>query len=66
MRPRTASQGGNKMNRRSFLTLLGSASIAGLAGEASAATFKGHDGFGVLHDMTLCIGCRKCEQACAT
>jgi len=28
--------------------------------------FDGHpDGNGVLHDITLCIGCRKCEKACA-
>jgi len=27
--------------------------------------FNGYpDSYGVLHDTTLCIGCRKCEQAC--
>ena len=38
-----------------------------LASEASATTevFSGYpDAFGVLHDTTLCIGCRSCELAC--
>lgn len=57
------------MNRRSFLTLLagvGGAAGLGAAPAAAAGEFKGHeDGFGVLHDATLCIGCRRCEAACA-
>ncbi len=32
---------------------------------ASNKHFKGHpDSYGVLHDTTRCIGCRKCESAC--
>jgi formate dehydrogenase iron-sulfur subunit len=32
---------------------------------ASMQEFKGYpDGLGVLHDTTLCIGCRSCEAAC--
>ncbi len=38
---------------------------AGTASAASGGNFKGYpDSNGVLHDTTLCIGCRRCEQAC--
>ncbi len=59
------------MNRRSFLALVGGLGVGlGAAGtgtaEAAGGTFPGHpDTRGVLHDATLCIGCRRCEQACA-
>jgi len=59
------------MKRRSFLTLLGgvgTGSVLGAAAKAGAAggDFPGYpDANGVLHDTTLCIGCRRCEQACA-
>ena len=58
------------MNRRSFLTLMGGLGLgSALAGagtaSASGGTFKGYpEGKGVLHDTTLCIGCRRCEEAC--
>ncbi|MCP3898290.1 MAG: 4Fe-4S dicluster domain-containing protein [Desulfobacteraceae bacterium] len=59
------------MSRRKFLSCLGAAALGtttGVIGKAHAASnkhFKGHpDSFGVLHDSTKCIGCRKCEQAC--
>ncbi|MFI3271900.1 MAG: 4Fe-4S dicluster domain-containing protein [Pseudomonadota bacterium] len=59
------------MNRRNFLGLLGSTSLAAAVGTtktaqaASHATFPGYkDSVGVLHDSTRCIGCRQCEQAC--
>lgn len=59
------------MHRRKFLSMLGiagvSAAVAPAKAEAATTqTFGGHpDAFGVLHDSTLCIGCRKCEEACA-
>jgi Fe-S-cluster-containing dehydrogenase component len=32
---------------------------------ASNKTFSGYpDAFGILHDTTRCIGCRRCEEAC--
>ena len=38
---------------------------ANLAQGASNREFKGYpDSFAVLHDITRCIGCRKCEVAC--
>ena len=37
----------------------------GLAQGASNKEFTGYpDSFGVLHDISRCIGCRKCEAAC--
>ena len=60
------------MNRRKFLTLMGSAGVASALGTASTEAraagtgtypyFK--DSYGVLHDTTRCIGCRQCEQGC--
>ena len=60
------------MNRRKFLTLMGSAGLAstaiGTLSEAEAASggkFSTYpDSFAVLHDTTHCIGCRKCETGC--
>jgi formate dehydrogenase iron-sulfur subunit len=59
------------ISRRKFLGALGAAvgaSTTGALTKAYAASnkdFKGYpDSFGVLHDSTKCIGCRKCEQAC--
>lgn len=59
------------MNRRKFLTLLGTAGVTAAVSSGATAnaagnqTFKGYkDSYGVLHDTTRCIGCRKCEQAC--
>lgn len=62
------------MNRRTFLALLAGAGTVGAgaalgetSGALAAGTFPGHPGSnGVLHDTTLCIGCRRCEAACAT
>lgn len=59
------------ISRRKFLTSLGAMIGAGTTGAltnaygASNHYFTGHsEGYGVLHDTTRCIGCRKCEQAC--
>jgi len=59
------------ISRRKFLGSIGAAigaSTSGVLTKAYGATnkdFKGYpDSFGVLHDTTKCIGCRKCEQAC--
>ncbi len=59
------------MNRRKFLTFLGSAGVASALSTAKVAEAAGtvtypyfKDSFGVLHDTTRCIGCRQCEKAC--
>ncbi len=59
------------MNRRKFLTFLGSAGVASALGTAKVADAAGtvdypyfKDSYGVLHDTTRCIGCRQCEKAC--
>jgi len=58
------------VSRRQFLGWIGAAAgaTAILEGKTEAASnkeFKGYPGsFGVLHDVTRCIGCRKCEEAC--
>lgn len=58
------------ISRRKFLGCIGATvgSTTGAAGKAYGASnkyFKGHpNSFGVLHDITKCIGCRKCEAAC--
>jgi len=57
------------MRRRTFLSLLGAAGLSVAAGKPAAAggnhSFSGYpDSYGVLHDSTRCIGCRKCEEAC--
>lgn len=61
-----------KFNRREFLTLAaGSAVAAGAvngpvsATTGDAASANGSDSYGMLVDTTQCIGCRKCEWACA-
>ena len=59
-------------SRREFLKLGGAAAggaVAALAGVESALAATGPhldaDRLGVLCDFTLCVGCRKCEWACA-
>ena len=54
-------------SRRKFLKWVAAAGTAA----AVPKTAKGHEHFegypesyGILHDTTLCIGCRRCEQAC--
>lgn len=57
------------MNRRHFLRLSGAAAAISLLGTKKFAlgaslSEMSSDGFGCLVDTTLCVGCRKCEQAC--
>ncbi len=59
------------ISRRKFLGCVGAAALGtttSVLGKAYGATnkhFKGHpNSLGVLHDITKCIGCRKCEEAC--
>ena len=58
------------MNRRKFLTIMGSAGVISALGTAKVANAGVHtfpyyaDSYGVLHDTTRCIGCRRCEEAC--
>lgn len=58
------------MNRRKFLTFMGSAGVISALGTAKVAKAGVHtfpyypDSYGVLHDTTRCIGCRRCEEAC--
>ncbi|HNU82594.1 MAG TPA: hydrogenase 2 operon protein HybA [Thermoanaerobaculia bacterium] len=56
------------INRRTFMGL-GAVAVAGAAAPAAAKTAEERhpispDYVGVLVDTTLCIGCRKCEEAC--
>jgi formate dehydrogenase iron-sulfur subunit len=62
----------NKLNRRALLKLglaaTACATTASVAAGADQAPEENHapspDYMGVLVDTTLCIGCRKCEEAC--
>jgi Fe-S-cluster-containing dehydrogenase component len=60
------------ISRRKFLGWIGAAGLGGAVGGASARAasnreFEGHpDAMAVLHDVTRCVGCRKCEAACNT
>jgi formate dehydrogenase iron-sulfur subunit len=57
------------ISRRIFLGWMGAAGLTGALGTSARAAsnhdFKGNpDSMAVLHDITRCIGCRKCEGAC--
>jgi len=55
-------------NRRDFLRVAGAAGIAGVTGtqrvEAVPVCAVSDEWLGMLTDLTLCVGCRKCEWAC--
>jgi Fe-S-cluster-containing dehydrogenase component len=58
------------VNRRDFLKIAGTAAgTAALTAAGAQASESPHeldpDRYGVLTDTTLCIGCRRCEWACA-
>lgn len=64
-----ANNAGLQMNRRVFLGTVGAIGgtvMLGRAGKAMASSkFEGYpDSFGVLTDLTACVGCRSCEKAC--
>lgn len=53
------------MDRRDFFRTCGAVGSVAVAGTARAsAPAPATNGFGVLCDLTLCVGCRKCEWAC--
>lgn len=54
------------VSRRGFVGgALGAALGAGTAGAGTVQQFPGYAGrYGLLHDTTLCVGCRSCEAAC--
>jgi Fe-S-cluster-containing dehydrogenase component len=57
------------ISRRRFLGWIGAAGVGTTLGRSAHAAgnthFTGHpDSLGVLFDVTRCIGCRKCEEAC--
>lgn len=55
------------MDRKSFLQTAGVAglSLAGFSGQAQARTrTRKPEWLGMLTDLSLCVGCRKCEWAC--
>lgn len=65
--PQQGKRGG--MNRRAFLgtvAAIGGAAVAGSAGLARASEdFSGWpNSYGLLTDLTQCVGCRSCEAAC--
>ncbi|HSB33270.1 MAG TPA: 4Fe-4S dicluster domain-containing protein [Nitrospirota bacterium] len=64
-----ANDTGLNMNRRIFLGTVGAIGgtlLLGRTGKALASTeFEGYpNSFGVLTDLTACVGCRSCEKAC--
>ena len=56
------------LSRRGFFKVMGASGAALAAGSQSAAASvtecKQADDYGCLVDTTLCVGCRKCEEAC--
>ncbi|MFH1154693.1 MAG: 4Fe-4S dicluster domain-containing protein [Pseudomonadota bacterium] len=57
------------LDRRGFFKIMGAAgtALAGRPRSATASSLKAPpDAYGCLVDLTRCIGCRKCEEACNT
>ena len=57
------------ISRRNFLGFVGAAGIGAASAKKARAAGHGHfegypDSVGVLHDASLCVGCRSCEAAC--
>lgn len=57
-----------RISRRGFLGFIGAAGLTAVGSRKGLATtrhFGGYPGsLAVLHDITLCIGCRSCEASC--
>lgn len=58
-----------EINRRHFLKISGALAATSLTSkrrnaEAANGSEKYSDAYGCLVDTTLCVGCRKCEEAC--
>ena len=58
-----------EINRRHFFKISGALAAVSLvktdkAAKAAQAPSSSQDIHGCLVDTTLCVGCRKCEQAC--
>ena len=58
-----------KLRRRDFFRWTGAAVAASLGGtirlaDATSSPEVSDDAYGCLVDTTLCVGCRKCEEAC--
>ncbi|MEN8244428.1 MAG: 4Fe-4S dicluster domain-containing protein [Thermodesulfobacteriota bacterium] len=61
-----------ELSRRHFFKVSGAMALAGVASKDKSAVAssgedtpkKSDDEFGCLVDTTLCVGCRKCEEAC--
>ena len=57
------------ISRRKFLGWVGAAGLSTTIGKPTSAATNKHfagypDSFAILHDTTLCLGCRSCEAAC--
>jgi Fe-S-cluster-containing dehydrogenase component len=54
------------ISRRGFIgSAVGAALTAGTTEAGTTKKFEGYPGrYGLLHDTTLCVGCRSCEVAC--
>ncbi|MFZ2631975.1 MAG: hydrogenase 2 operon protein HybA [Desulfosalsimonadaceae bacterium] len=55
------------LNRRNFFKIIGAAGALITMGKGKAQAWESKappDPYGCLVDLTRCIGCRKCEQAC--
>ena len=56
------------LTRRGFLGAMAAGAGTLIARPAQGAGLKRYPGypdrFGLLHDTTLCVGCRSCEEAC--
>jgi len=60
-----------KINRRNFFKVMGATAVSSTALTALPSDLKAWeskappDPYGCLVDLTRCVGCRKCEDACS-